>query len=139
MSLSTAADAPSVIPARSVRIIDEDETILHLRLSQEELLLKHLGCGSSAHVKVLAIFGNTGDGKSHTLNHAIFGGREVFRTSDQQDSCTMGVWLAYSSELDLWCIDTEGLLGTTACANGVPCSFPTAAIRLQRRFAPHSW
>ena len=39
--------------------------------------LQQLGCQKTAKVKVVSIFGNTGDGKSHTLNHTFFNGREV--------------------------------------------------------------
>ena len=39
--------------------------------------LQQLGCQRTAKVKVVSIFGNTGDGKSHTLNHTFFNGREV--------------------------------------------------------------
>jgi zinc finger FYVE domain-containing protein 1 len=115
--MALATTASSIIPTScAARIIDEEERLIHRNLSQEEELLHHLGCEASSTVKVLAIFGNTGDGKSHALNHAVFEGMEVFRTSDRQESCTMGVWLAFSKELDLWCIDTEGLLGSTANA-----------------------
>ncbi len=67
---------------------------------------------SNTAVKVVSIFGNTGDGKSHTLNHTFFGGREVFKTStSSRHACTMGIWLAYCQDLGVWIIDTEGLLG----------------------------
>lgn len=40
---------------------------------------------------VIAIFGNSGDGKSHTLNSIFFDGDEVFKMStDSSKSCTMG-------------------------------------------------
>ena len=41
-------------------------------------------------VKVLSIFGNTGDGKSFTLNHTFFGGENVFLTSSSQAAGTFG-------------------------------------------------
>ena len=68
-------------------------------------------------IKVVSIFGNTGDGKSHTLNHTFFGGREVFETSPDQGSCTVGVWAAYDSTHSAVIIDTEGLLGVTSNQN----------------------
>ena len=64
-------------------------------------------------MKVVSIFGNTGDGKSHTLNHVFFQGQEVFRTSAHQHSCTVGIWAAYSPLRKALVIDTEGLLGTS--------------------------
>lgn len=46
------------------------------QVSHGEELLHRLGCDDSS-VKVVSIFGNTGDGKSYTLNHVFFGGEEV--------------------------------------------------------------
>jgi zinc finger FYVE domain-containing protein 1 len=68
-------------------------------------------------VKCVAIFGNTGDGKSHTLNHTFFNGRNIFTTSQKQETCTMGVWCAYDSITNSLIFDTEGLLGTTSNEN----------------------
>ena len=42
-----------------------------------EEFLQQLGCQKTAKVKVVSIFGNTGDGKSHTLNYTFFNGSEV--------------------------------------------------------------
>ena len=61
----------------------------------------------------MSIFGNTGDGKSHTLNHTFFNGEEIFRTSSDQRSCTIGIWVAYSKDYSTLVIDTEGLLGVS--------------------------
>lgn len=58
------------------------------------------------------ISGNTGDGKSYTLNHCFFKGDDVFRTSSEQESCTIGVWAAYDPELQVVILDTEGLMGS---------------------------
>ncbi|XP_072405581.1 zinc finger FYVE domain-containing protein 1 isoform X3 [Chiloscyllium punctatum] len=92
-------------------LVDENET---LQVPDEQSFVKKLGVPGDQAIKVLSIFGNTGDGKSHTLNAAFFGGREVFRTSDTQDSCTVGVWAAYEPSLGLVLLDTEGLLGATS-------------------------
>ena len=98
-----------------------------------EEFLRLLGCQQRAKVKVVSIFGNTGDGKSHTLNHAFFQGKEVwplvlslwhtvmcvctflqvFGTSPQQASCTVGVWAAHSPQHRAIVLDTEGLLGVS--------------------------
>ncbi len=59
-------------------------------------------------VKCVSIFGNTGDGKSHTLNHTFFNGRNIFRTSDKQETCTLGVWCAYDPLTNSLIFDTEG-------------------------------
>ena len=64
-------------------------------------------------VKCVSIFGNTGDGKSHSLNHTFFNGRNIFRTSNRQEACTMGVWCAYDPNTNALIFDTEGMLGTT--------------------------
>lgn len=84
-----------------------------LRVNTPEIFAKRLGCPLDSKMKVVSIFGNTGDGKSHTMNHIFFDGEEIFRTSAAQDSCTLGVWAAYQPTLGVLCIDTEGLLGAT--------------------------
>ena len=76
-----------------------------------------LVCDANVRVKVVSIFGNTGDGKSHTLNNTFFGGKEVFNTSDSQESCTVGVWTSYDKIRNALIIDTEGLLGISKNAN----------------------
>jgi hypothetical protein len=68
-------------------------------------------------VKCVSIFGNTGDGKSHTLNHTFFNGRNIFTTSDKQETCTLGVWCAYDPLTKSLIFDTEGLLGSTTNEN----------------------
>lgn len=84
-----------------------------LRVNTPEIFAKRLGCTLDAKMKVISIFGNTGDGKSHTMNNIFFEGAEIFRTSAAQDSCTLGVWSAYQPTLGVLCLDTEGLLGAT--------------------------
>lgn len=79
--------------------------------------MQRLGCSAAQAVKVLSIFGNTGDGKSHTLNHVLFDGEEVFATSPSPSSCTVGVWAAYDPHLNLIVLDTEGLLGAASQQN----------------------
>lgn len=76
-----------------------------------------LHCEKDPRVKVVSIFGNTGDGKSHTLNHTFFDGAEVFDTSPSQKSCTVGVWASYCQLQKAIIIDTEGLLGVSENAN----------------------
>ena len=79
--------------------------------------IEKLGCDPNVLVKVVSIFGNTGDGKSHTLNHTFFGGKEVFRTSPEQESCTMGVWAAFDPVRNAVVMDSEGLLGVSTNQN----------------------
>lgn len=88
-----------------------------LKDSSEESFCKRLGSSEHDKFKVVAIFGNTGDGKSHTLNHTFFNGDEVFKTSAESDSCTIGVFAALQRSMGLICIDTEGLLGTKESTN----------------------
>lgn len=76
-----------------------------------------LGLDKDVPVKVLSIFGNTGDGKSYTLNHTFFGGSEVFMTSSMPDCCTIGAVAAFDAYHKVILIDTEGLLGVTANQN----------------------
>ncbi|KAL7400382.1 hypothetical protein ABVT39_011106 [Epinephelus coioides] len=99
---------------RSFLLVDEQE---NLKVRDESEFVDRLGCGDVAGVKVLSIFGNTGDGKSHTLNHILFGGETVFYTSKSPSSCTVGVWAAYDPTLSLVVLDTEGLLGAAVKQN----------------------
>ncbi|KAL1131288.1 hypothetical protein AAG570_010906 [Ranatra chinensis] len=111
-----AAESDENLP-RSFLLIDGKE---YLKVSCSENFVAKLGCSrigdpmqAGNRVKVVSIFGNTGDGKSHTMNHTFFEGEEVFHTSDEQESCTLGVWAAYDQNLKVICLDTEGLLGST--------------------------
>ena len=88
-----------------------------LQVKDEAGFTERLGCPRDTQVKVVSIFGNTGDGKSHTLNHTFFAGQEVFQTSSSQSSCTVGVWAAYDQHSHVITIDTEGLLGSSANDN----------------------
>ncbi|XP_062895121.1 zinc finger FYVE domain-containing protein 1 [Mobula hypostoma] len=94
----------------SFLLVDEKEEI---RVADEEEFIQKLACKPDENLKVVSIFGNTGDGKSHTLNHTFFRGREVFKTSPTQESCTVGVWVAYDPVHHIIVVDTEGLLGAT--------------------------
>lgn len=85
--------------------------------TNSDTFIQRLACTTDSKIKVISIFGNTGDGKSHTMNHAFFNGEEVFRTSFEQNSCTMGVWSAYQQSMNVLCLDTEGLLGVTPNEN----------------------
>lgn len=91
--------------------------LLSLQVRDESEFVDKLGCGDVAGVKVVSIFGNTGDGKSHTLNHILFSGESVFYTSKSPSSCTVGVWAAYDPTLSLIALDTEGLLGAASNQN----------------------
>lgn len=87
------------------------------KVENAEELVQKLGAEGQSSMKVLSIFGNTGDGKSHTLNHAFFDGNEVFKTSASQLSCTVGVWASYDSSNQCIILDTEGLLGMSGNQN----------------------
>ncbi|KAK6621355.1 hypothetical protein RUM43_011661 [Polyplax serrata] len=96
---------------RSFQILDSKE---FLQVSTFEEFILRLGITDSVtKVKVVSIFGNTGDGKSYTLNNAFFDKQEVFKTSSSQSSCTLGVWIAYDPKLQILCLDTEGLLSSS--------------------------
>ena len=99
-------------------IIDSNEKFLATDL---ESFRKKLGLTNiDAKLKVISIFGNSGDGKSHTMNNVFFEGEEVFKTSNSQNSCTMGVSINYQQFFynhEILCIDTEGLQGVTQNEN----------------------
>ncbi|XP_030632525.1 zinc finger FYVE domain-containing protein 1 [Chanos chanos] len=99
---------------RSFLLVDENES---LQVRDEGQFLQKLGCRETDTIKVISIFGNTGDGKSHTLNHVLFEGEEVFATSPSQTSCTVGVWAAFDPHLGVVALDTEGLLGAATQQN----------------------
>lgn len=96
--------------ASSFLLVDENE---EMQIKDEDTFVKTLNCAPEKLLKVVAIFGNTGEGKSHTLNHTFFMGREVFKTSPTQESCTVGVWAALDPLHNVVVIDTEGLLGNS--------------------------
>ncbi|XP_017760782.1 PREDICTED: zinc finger FYVE domain-containing protein 1-like isoform X2 [Eufriesea mexicana] len=101
--------------SKSFLLIDGQE---YLRVSNAEQFMEKLNCSDKdLEVKVVSIFGNTGDGKSHTLNQTFFKGKEIFETSNDQNSCTLGVWAALDPNLNVICLDTEGLLGITSHEN----------------------
>lgn len=95
---------------RSILLMDEKENV---QPSSAEQFCKQLGAPPEVKLKVVSIFGNTGHGKSHTMNHTFFGGSEVFKTSSEQHSCTVGIWASYHQQHNVLCLDTEGLLGVT--------------------------
>ncbi|XP_020292298.1 zinc finger FYVE domain-containing protein 1-like isoform X2 [Pseudomyrmex gracilis] len=99
---------------KSFLLLDEKG---NLQVSCTEKFLKKLNSPKNSKVKVVSIFGNTGEGKSYTMNHMFFKGAEVFQTSNEQVSCTLGVWAAYDPDLNVICLDTEGLQGITNCEN----------------------
>ena len=94
--------------SRSFLLLDQEETIC---VEDVESWVVKLGCDLTSQCKVVSILGNTGEGKSHTLNHTFFAGAPVFSTSSQQESCTTGVWATYDPELQVVILDTEGMLG----------------------------
>lgn len=100
----------------SVALFNENDELL-LNSIQELLDKLKITKSDASAVKVLSIFGNTGDGKSFTLNHTFFGGENVFLTSSSQAAGTFGVWAAFDPFHKVLVLDTEGLLGSTANAN----------------------
>ncbi|XP_013867787.1 zinc finger FYVE domain-containing protein 1 [Austrofundulus limnaeus] len=95
----------------SFLLVDENED---MQIKDEASFVESLCCDPDQLLKVVSIFGNTGEGKSHTLNHTFFAGREVFKTSPAQESCTVGVWAAFDPVHKVVVIDTEGLLGNSS-------------------------
>lgn len=105
----------NVFSKKSFLLIDGKE---QLQVSSAEEFVSKLGLNDpKIKIKVVSVFGNTGDGKSYTLNYTFFNKSEVFRTSASQSSCTLGAWAAYDPTLKVICLDTEGLLGSTQNEN----------------------
>lgn len=98
------------VERRCFKLINEKE---ELQVKDARELLCKMGCPSekSLNIKVVSVFGNTGEGKSYTLNQIFFSGSEVFKTSANQSSCTLGVWGAYDPLNKALVLDTEGMLG----------------------------
>ncbi|RDD40267.1 Zinc finger FYVE domain-containing protein 1 [Trichoplax sp. H2] len=88
-----------------------------LQVPNDKEFLDKLSCYDNCNVKVVSIIGNTGDGKSYTLNQTFFDGQQVFATSADQDSCTIGVWAALCRPLRTIILDTEGMLGCKSDEN----------------------
>ncbi|KAJ7371035.1 Zinc finger FYVE domain-containing protein 1 [Desmophyllum pertusum] len=99
---------------RCFLLLDEKE---NLQVHTVDDFIAKLSCHGETSMKVVSIFGNTGDGKSHTLNHTFFDGEELFATSSSQLSCTVGVWAAYDDVNRAIILDTEGLLGVSGNQN----------------------
>lgn len=93
---------------KSILLLDDSEQLL---IKSEKSFLTTLAIEPNRKVKVVSIFGNTGEGKSYTLNQAFFNGDGIFRTSPSQTSCTLGVWAMYNAPMNTIFLDTEGLLG----------------------------
>lgn len=110
MSGVSGGDGSSETTHTSFLLLDELEK---MQISTAEEFAHRLGCTPENMVKVVSIFGNTGEGKSHTLNYTFFGGREIFKTSPAQSSCTIGIWTAYDPKNRVITVDTEGLLGVS--------------------------
>uniref|UniRef100_A0A8C3AKY3 Zinc finger FYVE-type containing 1 n=1 Tax=Cyclopterus lumpus TaxID=8103 RepID=A0A8C3AKY3_CYCLU len=66
---------------------------------REEMQVKHSSCTLQS---------------KHLPEPYVFLGREVFKTSPTQESCTVGVWAAMDPVHRVVVIDTEGLLGAGA-------------------------
>jgi len=106
-------EEPKRVYSKSILLVDDCEKIC----ASTGDLRRALGIENNSPLKVLSIFGNTGDGKSHTLNHTFFEGQEVFNTSDSQQPGTVGMWISYDDMTNTLLIDTEGLLGVSANSN----------------------
>ena len=86
-------------------------------MNSTDEFLRRLKCEADVSVKCVSIIGNTGDGKSYTLNQVFFGGEEIFQTSPTAESCTMGIWAALDESRRTLILDTEGRLGLSANDN----------------------
>lgn len=97
----------------------EERKILleNFQIADENEFLDRLKSENDEQVKTISILGNTGDGKSFTLNKIFFDGEEIFKTSATADSCTMGAWAALEKKRRTLVFDTEGRLGLSTNDN----------------------
>ncbi|CAF3510717.1 unnamed protein product [Rotaria socialis] len=90
-------------------LLDGDE---HLTVNSEFDFIRQFKCSQQdPKVKCVSIIGNTGDGKSYTLNQVFFNGKQKFHTSSTTESCTIGVWSTLDENQRTLILDTEGRLG----------------------------
>lgn len=89
LSMSPYLDDNDEEHGKALTIIDSNENFLaqDIEAFRKRLKLANI----DVKLKVVSIFGNSGDGKSHTLNHVFFDGVETFKMSPEQSSCTVGV------------------------------------------------
>ncbi|CAF1114250.1 unnamed protein product, partial [Rotaria sordida] len=87
------------------------DTNEHLTINNESEFLHRLKCEKDLSVKCISIIGNTGDGKSYTLNQVFFNGQEIFHTSSTANSSTLGIWTALDEYHRILIFDTEGHFG----------------------------
>ncbi|XP_011645036.1 zinc finger FYVE domain-containing protein 1-like [Pogonomyrmex barbatus] len=100
---------------KSFLLFDEQE---NLQVSDVEKFLKKLNCTKNdTKIKVVSILGNVCSGKSHAMNQVFFKGEEIFRSSNNYNWCTPGVWAAFDPDHNVICLDTEGLLGVINSEN----------------------
>jgi zinc finger FYVE domain-containing protein 1 len=99
---------------KAFSLLDQAEDMC---VESEEELCRLLSCHADMAIKVVSIFGNTGDGKSYTLNHTFFQGADVFETSDKQDSCTAGACAALDPISRAIIVDTEGMQAVSVNEN----------------------
>ncbi|CAF1118512.1 unnamed protein product [Rotaria magnacalcarata] len=84
----------------------------HLTVNSESDFIRQFKCSQQdPKVKCVSIIGNTGDGKSYTLNQVFFNGKQKFHTSSTTESCTIGVWSTLDENQRTLILDTEGRLG----------------------------
>lgn len=124
----------------SFLLIDQEG---NLKVDSVEQLIHDLDCPDDCKLKVITIIGNSGDGKSYTLNHVkillveiylhlyntkfmvfqlFFRGREIFKTSKFDEEGTRGIWAAYHPARRLLCLDTP------------PLHHPNSALLLMKVF-----
>lgn len=86
------------------------DTYENLKDSSKESFCKRLGSLEHEEFKMVSIFGETGEGKTYTLNRTFFDGEEVFKSSNEKCSSTTetGVFAALQKTMGLMCIDTKG-------------------------------
>ena len=93
------------------RNFEADTLFIHTtQVKDASSFVELLNSEADAKMKVVSIIGNTGEGKSHTMNETFCDGKPVFQTSSRQKATTVGCWAAYDSLHQAILLDTEGML-----------------------------
>ncbi|KAJ3658912.1 hypothetical protein Zmor_010626 [Zophobas morio] len=98
-----------LVSPKVVHLLDEQRNVL---IKTEQEFVDLLKINPRHKIKVVSIVGNTGNGKSYTLNHTFFDGVEFFKTKLEY-SCNLGMWAKYDPTLKIICIDTEGFVASS--------------------------
>ena len=88
-------------------MFDNKERLL---INSADSLAAKLGCSKGSNVRIVAVLGKTGTGKSTLLNQTFFNDRDqpVFPRRSAADG-TLGVLASFNEDFQLLVLDTDGL------------------------------